>query len=848
MGQARSGETRPVGRGGARFGLSAFFLLFGATALLLIPLFGLLPSHLPMEAAGHLGPVPSASGASLPNNPSVSYPTPIRHVFVVFLENAELSDVQGNGPFEMGLAKNYSQATQYYAPCHPSAPEYLALTSGATWQCGSDSVSSGGYSTENIGDLAQKAGLSWAGYMESMPSACDASDSYPYVARHNPFVYYSDLSGSVCAQHDVSFADWNANVSAGTVPSFAFFAPNVTNDGHDTSVGYADGWLKGWLTPYLNASWFSSSVWFITYDEGSSNSGYNGFYGGHVFFTAVSPYSEGGRLFANNSTHYNLLATIEWLLGLGNTGNNDSSSNYPAMKGLFNFNSGPPPPQYSVDGRVTSASTGVGVVGAAVKVSQGPSTTTDSTGAYSLSLPNGTYSISASAAGYNPVTSPIVVSGSAALLNFSLPISLSNGSSYPIGGTVDYSYNSSPVPGAIVTIAGGAPFQTGSNGTFWFSEPNGSYPLTVWKDGYQEENRTVTVAGGPVQVNVLLLRFSWEVAGHVLDAVTGLLLVGANVSVVSGPISYAESSLTNESGGYAVWLPNATFTLIATAPGYASSWVSVSVAGQPIDLDIALTSLQAQFPLSGQVSYRSNGTGAAHVLIRIDPGFAVWTDASGAFLAQVPNGTYVVAPIDPGWRSPPQTVSLQGHGQSVSLFLARGLYSVRGLVHTESGSPRAGVSVSVPALRVTSSTARDGSYLLRLPNGTFLLQVSGPGIQPVELTVVVAGRPLVQNVIVSPSGSGGIWPGPGWGGSWSLWPFGGLFAWVLAMTGIAGSCSVFGLAMNRRARRLRMSRRNAARGVSRPRPRAGVPMAATRSAPTPARRPAPRGSVVPRPR
>ncbi|HEV2428337.1 MAG TPA: hypothetical protein VGV64_00615, partial [Thermoplasmata archaeon] len=132
--------------------------LWGAVLLLLVPLLLLaMPQFSPdTPSPPALAGVPSQGprGAL----PATAYPTAIRHVFVVFLENADLSAVQNSGPYEMGLAKNYTQATHYYAPCHPSAPEYLAATSGATWQCGSDSVNS--YSSSNLGYLAQKAGLS----------------------------------------------------------------------------------------------------------------------------------------------------------------------------------------------------------------------------------------------------------------------------------------------------------------------------------------------------------------------------------------------------------------------------------------------------------------------------------------------------------------------------------------------------------------------------------------------------------------------------------------------------------------------------------------------------------------
>ncbi|HEV2165493.1 MAG TPA: hypothetical protein VGS23_00720, partial [Thermoplasmata archaeon] len=107
-------------RAGSRgvWGLGLFLFL---AATLLIPLFVLTPAS-PLDAAPHHG-VPPPAHAPLAPTSGETYPTAIRHVFVIYLENNELSNVQSNGPYEMGLAKNYTQASNYYAPCHPSAPE-----------------------------------------------------------------------------------------------------------------------------------------------------------------------------------------------------------------------------------------------------------------------------------------------------------------------------------------------------------------------------------------------------------------------------------------------------------------------------------------------------------------------------------------------------------------------------------------------------------------------------------------------------------------------------------------------------------------------------------------------------
>ncbi|HEV2165742.1 MAG TPA: carboxypeptidase regulatory-like domain-containing protein, partial [Thermoplasmata archaeon] len=142
------------------------------------------------------------------------------------------------------------------------------------------------------------------------------------------------------------------------------------------------------------------------------------FYGGHLYFTAVSPYTSGGHSFGNYSTHYNLLSTVEWLLGLGGTGNNDGTASFPAMQGLFDFGStggsgsgSGSGPDYRLSGTVTVSGTGQPISGATVAVPGGPSTTTNSTGGYLVMLPNGTYELQVTGADLVERDVTVVVSG-----------------------------------------------------------------------------------------------------------------------------------------------------------------------------------------------------------------------------------------------------------------------------------------------------------------------------------------------------------------------------------------------------------------------------------------------------
>src|SRR5579859_6375703 len=271
-------------------------------------------------------PAPLGRGATPASSP---LPTPIQHVFLIMMENQGVDNIYGVQPYETKLANTYAWggdavsspgAIGYYALCHPSAPNYLGITSGQTLQCGSDGYNT--YSASNLGLLLQTAGQSWVAYEESMTSPCQTSSGGEYVVRHNPFAYYTDLggnaSGSVCSTHDLPIANLTRDYPYSTTPpAFTYIVPNLLNDGHDTSAAYADNWLSSFVPKLIAEPWFASSVLFIAYDESTGakpNSGYDGLTGGPVYMVAVSPYSVGMGALGTDASHYNLLSTIEWLL------------------------------------------------------------------------------------------------------------------------------------------------------------------------------------------------------------------------------------------------------------------------------------------------------------------------------------------------------------------------------------------------------------------------------------------------------------------------------------------------------------------------------------------------------
>jgi hypothetical protein len=229
------------------------------------------------------------------------------HVYVIPMENEELTDVIGNpaASYLNALAAQYGLAAAYTAVTHPSLPNYMAVTSGGTYFTG-DCVGCTA-DVANIADRLESAGRTWKGYMEDMPGVCAASDVGLYAAKHNPFVHYANIVNdpSRCNAHVVPFTSFYDDLRAGTLPSFTWITPNLCSDMHDCGVASGDQWLASVVPQIIGTPDFGTSVLFIVWDEGESNIGG----GGLVPLVVVSPAVQSVRS-TQSANHYDLLRTI----------------------------------------------------------------------------------------------------------------------------------------------------------------------------------------------------------------------------------------------------------------------------------------------------------------------------------------------------------------------------------------------------------------------------------------------------------------------------------------------------------------------------------------------------------
>jgi acid phosphatase len=274
----------------------------------------------------------STPGASpTPTPSSTPSPTPIPtaipaadHVFVIVLENHAFNQVIGSPfmPYLNSLASAHSLATNYFANTHPSIGNYFMLTTGNI-ETNNDAFT-GTVSSDSIPRAFAAAGKTWKAYMESLPSVgYTGGDVYPYFKHHNPFAYMTDVLGSSAETANlVPFTQISSDLSAGTLPNFAFIAPNAEHDAHDCPTGgsvcldsdkltAADNWLKSNIDPLIKSPALANSVFIIVFDESLDVDLVNG--GGKVAWVMTGAHVKAGF---KSTTFYQHQSTLRLVLDL----------------------------------------------------------------------------------------------------------------------------------------------------------------------------------------------------------------------------------------------------------------------------------------------------------------------------------------------------------------------------------------------------------------------------------------------------------------------------------------------------------------------------------------------------
>lgn len=131
------------------------------------------------------------------------------------------------------------------------------------------------------------------------------------MRKHNPAVIYNKNAGnadrlSVLKNLTLFYEDLENE----TLPQWMFITPNMTSDGHDTSVTTAGEWTRNFMEPLLNDTRFmNNTLVLVTFDENSSYTIQNRVLA--ILLGDAVPSDLIGSTDSNFYNHYSEIATVE---------------------------------------------------------------------------------------------------------------------------------------------------------------------------------------------------------------------------------------------------------------------------------------------------------------------------------------------------------------------------------------------------------------------------------------------------------------------------------------------------------------------------------------------------------
>jgi hypothetical protein len=270
----------------------------------------------------------TAAASALAARPKVPR---FEHVIVVVFENKERNAVLGSSaaPTFDALARRYAQLSNYYGVSHPSLPNYLALVSGST-QGIHDDCTECVVNAVSLADTLAKAHRTWKTYAEGLPSSgFTGAGVGAYAKKHDPFLYFANvLKRPAWLRRVVPFSVFAGDLRTKRLPSFSLVVPDLCNDMHDCDIATGDRWLAQNIVPVLGSALLTRSVVFVVFDEGATDLGG----GGSVAALALGPLVRPGSTYAQSTSHYGLLRTIEDAWGLPRLG---ASRTAPPITGIW---------------------------------------------------------------------------------------------------------------------------------------------------------------------------------------------------------------------------------------------------------------------------------------------------------------------------------------------------------------------------------------------------------------------------------------------------------------------------------------------------------------------------------
>jgi acid phosphatase len=252
---------------------------------------------------------------------------------VIWLENTDYDKAAGD-PNLAWLAKKGITLSSYYAVTHPSQPNYCAAIGGDYFGMNHDDFTLFPKNISTIIDALEDKGVSWAEYMEDMPSVGYKPMEYlnqetganDYVRKHNPAVNFGANYNKPRLHQMKPLTYFFQDLKANNLPQWMFITPNMTSDGHDSSVTVAGTWTRTFLEPLLDdANFMDNTLVLVTFDENDSYPKQNNVFA--ILLGDAVPKHLVGTTDHSYYNHYSEMATVEANWDLHHLGRFDAGAN-----------------------------------------------------------------------------------------------------------------------------------------------------------------------------------------------------------------------------------------------------------------------------------------------------------------------------------------------------------------------------------------------------------------------------------------------------------------------------------------------------------------------------------------
>ncbi len=293
-----------------------------------------------------------------------------------------------------------------------------------------------------------------------------------------------------------------------------------------------------------------------------------------------------------------------------------------------------PPEEYTVTFIVTDINTSEPISEAQITIDDSFILSTDELGQATIDLPDGTYSYTVAASGYQNTNGSLTVNGADVTENVEMtPLPPEE---YTVTFNVSEINTSDPISGAEIAIDG-ENLTTDASGQATISLPDETYSYSVTASGYENESGSVTVSGADVTENVEMTPLppeEYTVTFNVSDINTSDPISGAEIAIDG------ENLTTDASGQATISLPDGTYSYSVNASGYENESGSVTVSGADVTENVEMTPLPPEeYTVTFNVSETESGEPIENATVDVE-GEVLYTDSDGIVIFSLINGTY----------------------------------------------------------------------------------------------------------------------------------------------------------------------------------------------------------------